>query len=180
MPPPSASRAESLVARLKKFLGLGSPAESGAGAEGERRAGEFLRREHGFVIVARNWRNPRDRREEIDLVARDGDALVFIEVKTRTARALVSGYHAVNSRKKAIIRRAIKAYLAGLAEKPRTFRFDIVEVTLAAAGTSEVTSTSRSMSTNADADEGVRAPVSSAPEVRHFENVPLFPKHFQP
>lgn len=180
MPPPSAPRAESLVARLKKFLGLGINAPAGAGAEGERRAGEFLRREHGFVIIARNWRNPRDRREEIDLVARDGEVLVFIEVKTRAAHALVSGYHAVNSGKKAILRRAIKAYLGGLAEKPRTFRFDIIEVALAAAGTSRSTSGAGSTSRSAEADDEIRAPVASAPEVRHFENVPLFPKHFQP
>jgi len=59
------------------------PAPGGAGAAGEAAAADFLRRRHGFAIVARNWRSPRDRRHEIDLVARDGDVLVFVEVKAR-------------------------------------------------------------------------------------------------
>ena len=163
MPPP-ASRADSLFARLKRLLGLGLAPANGAGVRGERAAEEFLRRERGFTIVARNWRNPKDRREEIDLVARDGEVLVFVEVKARAANALVSGFHAVNRGKKAVRRRACAAYLRGLAEKPRTFRFDIVEVTIgtaAAGGTKELVASERE------------------PEVRHYENVALFRKHFQ-
>ena len=106
-------------------------------------------------MVARNWRSPRDRRDEIDLVCRDGDALVFVEVKTRTAGALVPGYYAVDGRKKRVLLRTAKAYLARLREKPRTFRLDVVEVALPGGA--------------ADA----------APEIRHFENVPLFPKNFR-
>ncbi len=131
------------------------------GGRGEQRAADWLRGERGFGIVARNWRNPRDRREEIDLVCRDGEVLVFVEVKTRAAGALVSGFHAVDRRKKRVLRRAIAAYLRRLREKPRTFRFDVVEVTSAPNG--------------AGPDE---AP--PPPEVRHFENVPLFSKHFRP
>ncbi len=123
------------------------------GADGEQAAAEWLRRERGFRIVARNWRNPADRREEIDLVARDGEVLVFVEVKTRAAGALVPGYHAVDERKKRAVRRAAEAYLHGLAEKPATFRFDVVEVTRAAEG---------------------------RPEILHFENVALFSKYFRP
>ncbi len=67
-----------------------------AGVEGERLAARFLRKQNGYKIVARNWRSPRDRRDEIDLVCRDGLTLVFVEVKTRAADALVSGYHAVD------------------------------------------------------------------------------------
>ena len=54
-----------------------------AGETGEQLAAAFLRRERGYRIVARNWRSPRDRRAEVDLVCRDGDVLVFVEVKTR-------------------------------------------------------------------------------------------------
>jgi putative endonuclease len=102
-------------------------------------------------IVARNWRNPRDLREEIDLVCRDGDVLVFVEVKARAARALVPGYHAVNKRKKRALRRVVHAYLSGLLHPPRTFRFDVVEVVLSE---------------------------KLPPQVLHFENVPLFPKGY--
>ena len=123
------------------------------GADGERAAAAWLRRERGFRIVARNWRSPADRRDEIDLVARDGDVLVFVEVKTRAAGALVPGYHAVDERKKRAVRRAAEAYLGGLTAKPATFRFDVVEVTTAAGAT---------------------------PEVLHFENVALFSKYYRP
>ena len=94
------------------------------------------------------------RREEIDLVSRDGDVLVFVEVKARAAGALVPGYHAVDERKKRVLRRGIKTYLAQLSQKPATFRFDVVEVSLVA-------------------DPAMK------PEILHFENVPLFSKHFQ-
>jgi len=59
---------------------------SDAGERGEQLASEYLQREHGFRLVACNWRNPRDRRDELDLVARDREVLVFVEVKTRRGR----------------------------------------------------------------------------------------------
>ena len=49
------------------------------GRSGEREAAKFLRRK-GMRILARNYRGPAG---EIDLIARDGDTLVFVEVKTR-------------------------------------------------------------------------------------------------
>jgi len=124
-----------------------------AGAEGEERAARFLKDERHFRIVVRNWRNPRDRRDEIDLVGLDGDVLVFVEVKARSIDALVPGYFAVNREKKKILRRACKAYLKALHPRPRTFRFDIVEIGHGAPG---------------------------GPQVLHFENVPLFAKHDLP
>lgn len=142
-----------MLSWLKKLLGVEAGANSGDW--GERLAADWLRRERGFTVVARNWRSPRDRRDEIDLVCRDGDMLVFVEVKARTANALVPGYYAVDERKKRVLRRASTAYLARLQEKPRTFRLDVVEVALPAAGE------------------------TMPPEVRHFENVPLFPKTFR-
>lgn len=136
---------------------LPSGRKADPGALGERLAAEWLRRERGFAIVAENWRNPRDRRQEIDLVCRDEGVLVFVEVKTRSAGALVPGYHAVDQRKKRVLRQAIESYLAGLREEPTTFRFDVVEVSVAPA----------------DAARG------EEPEVLHFENVPLFSKYFR-
>jgi putative endonuclease len=122
-----------------------------SGARGEQAAADFLAARHGFKIVARNWHNPRDRRDEIDLVCRDGEVLVFVEVKARDANALVPGYHAVNERKKRALRRAVHAYLGALSHPPRSFRFDVVEVSLRD-----------------------RLP----PQCLHFENVPLFPKGY--
>ena len=149
-PKPTRSRWSDI---LKRWLGRLRPTAAAAtGDRGERLAAEFLGM-RGFKIIARNWRSPHDRRDEIDLVCRDGDVLVFVEVKTRTATALVPGYHAVDRRKKDVLRRAATAYLRGLRPPPSTFRLDVVEV-----------------ATHGD----------DAPEVRHFENVPLFPKHFRP
>ena len=127
-----------------------------AGAEGERLAAGFLRKKNGYKIIARNWRSPRDRRDEIDLICRDEDVLVFVEVKTRAADALVSGYYAVNQAKKRVMLRACTAYLRALGPAGRlpTYRFDVVEV-------------------ERDTKNG------AAPVVRHFENVPLFPKDFR-
>ncbi|MBA3849445.1 MAG: endonuclease [Opitutus sp.] len=126
-------------------------AHSESGARGEAAAADFLAKRHGFKIVARNWRSPRDRRDEVDLVARDGDVLVFVEVKARDVRALVPGYYTVDERKKRALRRAVHAYLTALSEPPRTFRFDVVEVALSD-----------------------RLPA----QCLHFENVALFPKGY--
>lgn len=138
---------------LKTLLGWKTAVD--AGGQGEQLAAEWLRRERSFAIVARNWRSPRDRREEIDLVCRDAEVMVFVEVKARAAGALVPGYFAVDWRKKRVLRRAIEAYLAQLRQRPHSFRFDVVEVVFPAAG------------------------ATAAPEIRHFENVPLFSKYFR-
>jgi putative endonuclease len=111
--------------RLRTFVSALS-----SGDAGERLARRFLGAKPGWSFVAANWRNPRDRREELDLVMRDGWILVFVEVKTRAAGALVPGYHAVDRRKRRVLRRAVKAYVAALRDKPHAVRFDVVEVTL--------------------------------------------------
>jgi putative endonuclease len=139
---------------LKQILrgGGNRPAPAGGhGAEGERLAADFLRGRKGYAIVARNWRNPRDEREEIDLVCRDGEVLVFVEVKSRADTALVPGFFAVDRRKKKVLRRAIHAYLTQLRTRPRTFRFDVAEIVTSA---------------------------KMPPQVLHFQNVPLFPKGY--
>src|SRR5689334_23069762 len=114
-----------MLSWLRKFFGFGS--FPNAGERGERTAAAWLVRERGFEVIARNWSSPRDRRDEIDLVCRDAGVLVFVEVKARAAGALVSGFHAIDARKKRVLRRAVRAYLSHLREKPGTFRFDVVE-----------------------------------------------------
>lgn len=139
---------------FKRFFPRPEAAAGSRGETGEQLAADFLRRERDFKLVVRNWRSPRDRRAELDLVCRDGEVLVFVEVKTRTAGALVPGYYTVDARKKRALLRACGAYLAQLTVKPRTFRFDVVEVALPA------------------------ETAAGTPEVRHFANIPLFPKHY--
>jgi putative endonuclease len=86
------------------------------GDAGERAAEQFLKREKGFRIVERNWRNGK---EEI---------LVFVEVKTRRSGGLVPGFYSVNKRKKRALKRAARAYLRTFRNRPNTFRLDVVEV----------------------------------------------------
>lgn len=134
-------------------LGTGRPttANAAAGALGESAAADYLQKREGYTVVTRNWHSTRDARDEIDLVCLDGEVMVFVEVKARSERALVTGYHQIDKRKKRALRRAVHVYLSSLAHPPRTFRFDVVEVSLSG-----------------------RLP----PQVMHFENVPLFPKGY--
>ncbi|PAW82325.1 MAG: endonuclease [Opitutia bacterium Tous-C8FEB] len=143
-------------ALLARLQGL-APAPSSSGARAEALAAQTLTA-RGWRVLARNWRNPADRREELDLVCADGEVLVFVEVKARAAHALVPGYFAVDARKKKVLLRAARAYLRGLRRPPRTVRFDVVEVALGAEGT---------------------AGGPGDPPLRHFENVPLFPRYFR-
>jgi putative endonuclease len=143
-----------MFARIKAILD--KMTSNGSGDRGEKLAARHLIEKAGYRVLAANWRNPRDRRDELDLVALDGETLVFVEVKTRVADALVPGYYAVNKRKKRVVERAARAYLHGLKQKPHTVRFDIVEVAMSRTG------------------------ASGGPVIRHFENVPLFPKSFRP
>jgi len=143
-------------------------AAAAAGTWGEREAERFLVAQRGFSILARNWRSPRDRRDELDLIARDGDVLVFIEVKTRAASSRVPGYFSIGGVKKAAVRRAARAYLATAGAGVRTFRFDVVEVTGGA---------DRSLRpAAASATGGEKAATNASPgaEILHFENIPLF------
>ena len=104
------------------------------GRFGEDAAAKFLRAA-GFRILARNVRVGRD---ELDLVAHDGAALVFVEVRARDEAALVSGYHSLTRRKRDAFRRAAFGYLRALERPPKTWRFDVVEVRLKAQGAPEI------------------------------------------
>jgi putative endonuclease len=79
-------------------------------------------------MVARNWRSSR-RRGEIDLIGWDKDTLVFIEVKTRTARDMAPAEVQVDSDKRMELRRMAKEYLLRLKSGPPV-RFDVMSVYL--------------------------------------------------
>jgi len=145
-----------------------APDKARTGEAGEAAAAEHLERA-GLKVLARNWRNPADRREELDLVCQDGEVLVFVEVKTRKGGALVGGYHAVDKRKKAVLLRVCRAYLARLRPPPRHYRFDIVEVSH---GLGPVDRLRADQAALPDALQSVK----KDREVLHFRNVPLFPE----
>jgi putative endonuclease len=95
------------------------------GRKGEE-AAYFYLREQGYVMVARNFRSPRQK-GEIDLIGWDGDKLCFIEVKTRTSRQLMPAEAAVDFIKQAKLRATARAYLRKIRGTP-PLRFDVVSV----------------------------------------------------
>ncbi len=86
---------------------------------------------HGFVILARNWRCAAG---EIDLVARDGETLVFVEVKTRRGRAFGAPEEALTPRKAAKLLELGAHYCYEQALEDVNWRIDLVAVELDARG----------------------------------------------
>ena len=111
------------------------------GRRGEQLAADHLSR-GGCVVLARNVRT---RHGEIDLIARDADTLVFVEVKTRRVAAWARGIRpdqqplvGLGARQRARLRRLAAAWLREeRASRPaaRTIRFDAIGVVLDTAGT---------------------------------------------
>jgi putative endonuclease len=94
------------------------------GDVGEREAARYLRRK-GFRIRQRQVRN---RFGEIDLVALDGETIVFVEVKTRTAVAQGEPFEAVGVEKQSKMTTAALAYLKRHRLLERRCRFDVVSI----------------------------------------------------
>ena len=92
------------------------------GKRGEERAATYLESK-GFTILERNYRQPSG---EIDLIARDGETLVFIEVKTRRSGSHGHPLEAVNARKQQQVCRTALHYLARNNLMETTIRFDVV------------------------------------------------------
>ncbi|BDE05318.1 UPF0102 protein [Vulcanimicrobium alpinum] len=90
------------------------------------RAGEdaavALLESHGYRIVARNVRLPGG---EIDVIARDGDTIVFVEVKARAGTSFGSALGAVDARKRTTLRALAADWLQIAAPRARA-RFDVV------------------------------------------------------
>ena len=100
------------------------------GNAGEAAAERWLRRE-GLQIVARGY---RARCGEIDLIARDGAQVVFVEVKTRTSDAFGRPCEAVTAQKRRRIARVASSFLVRSGWTEAACRFDVVEVFPVGAG----------------------------------------------
>jgi len=87
----------------------------------------FLRRQ-GYKILYRNFRARHG--GEVDIVCRDGDTLVFVEVKTRKHDDLVRPSEAINAAKRKLISRGALAWLQLLDTPDVLSRFDVVEILL--------------------------------------------------
>lgn len=104
----------------------------------------------GYRILGRRVRP--DRRDEIDLVARDEQSLVFVEVKTRRSEAFGRPFESIDSAKRAALNRAAVRYLQQIGFPRMYYRFDTVEV--------------------------VGSPGDPEPVVRHIENAFPFDRRY--
>ena len=96
------------------------------GKQGEKIAAEYLKRQ-GYTLIGANWRSTQG---EFDLIARDGDVLVFVEVRTRRAGIEVA-FESINPRKRRILERMAYLYLdeTGL-DSETAWRIDVIGVTI--------------------------------------------------
>jgi putative endonuclease len=100
--------------------------DQAAGRRGEDLAHRALERE-GMTVVARNYRPPGGG-GEVDLVAWDGETLVFVEVKSRSTDEFGSPERNIGEAKRAALTRAARAYARRAGAPWERVRFDIVSV----------------------------------------------------
>jgi putative endonuclease len=123
------------LAHLKARLAGKAEAEHlRRGRLGERAAQKHLQRQ-GLKFLAANFRSPRG---ETDLIFREDDCLVFVEVKTRSSEEWARPAAAVDAERRRRLSRCALDYLRLLKNPPVKIRFDIVEVLLAEGKISEV------------------------------------------
>lgn len=94
------------------------------GAEAEARAADLLRRD-GYVIVEQRFRH---RRHDIDLVARRGTTVVFVEVKARSGSRFGSAVQSITSLKQSELVRSASAWLQRHGRPGDLARFDVITV----------------------------------------------------
>lgn len=123
---------------------------SKVGLWGEDAAARWLS-DAGYSIVGRRVRPTRH--DEIDIIAKKGDVLAFVEVKTRKSEAFGRPAAAVNAAKKRALCRAAAAYLRRAGYPSLYYRWDIVEV--------------------------VGAPEIPNPKVNHIEDAFRFPTRYR-
>ena len=104
------------------------------GEEGEEMAAAFLS-ERGLKIVERRVRLSRG---ELDIVARDGEEWVFVEVKTRSGGSRGSAVEAMGARKSARMARAVREYVSRHRLHDMPMRCDLVAIDVGADGLPDI------------------------------------------
>lgn len=104
------------------------------GKKGEEIAVEFLKGK-GYLILETNWRH---RRAEVDIIAKDGEILVFVEVKTRSTQLWGQPELAVTPKKERLMVDASGVYMEQINHQWEV-RFDIVSVIVINEGQEEIT-----------------------------------------
>jgi putative endonuclease len=110
------------------------PVQHRHGRAGEQAAKKHLQ-EQGLKFLTANFRSDRG---EIDLIFRDADCLVFVEVKARSSGGWTRPAAAVNARKRLALTRCAFDYLRLLKNPAIKIRFDVVEVLLEDSQVAEV------------------------------------------
>ncbi len=101
------------------------------GRRGEEIAAAYLRRQ-GYAILARNWRCPAG---EVDIVAREGETLAFVEVRTRRAGGrLGTPEESVTPRKQARMVEVTQTYLQEAGLDDAAWRIDVVAIEVGGRG----------------------------------------------
>src|SRR5450432_4469211 len=101
------------------------PTRIALGKQGEQIAADYLQR-RGYTLVGANWRCPVG---EFDLIMREGEMFVFVEVRTRRS-GIEAAFESITPRKRRILERLAYLYLEEHAlDTP--WRIDVVAVTLA-------------------------------------------------
>ena len=95
------------------------------GKKGEEKVADYLKSK-GYIILKRNY---KDRFGEVDIIAQNEEYIVFVEVKTRSENAIVSGFEAVNSKKQRLIKNEALMFTKRL-KTELTPRIDVAEVTV--------------------------------------------------
>jgi putative endonuclease len=124
-----------LLEKLKaRVAGKVQPEHLRRGDLGERAAKQFLQRA-GLKFLTANFRSDRG---EIDLVFRDGDCLVFAEVKTRSSEEWSRPAAAVNAERRRRLTQCALDYLRLIKNPAVKIRFDIMEILLAGGEVREI------------------------------------------
>lgn len=110
--------------------GVAAPTRREVGVTGERLAVEYLSG-LGYEILQRNF---RCRQGEIDIIARQAECLVFVEVRTKRGPGFGTPEESVTSSKKEKLIALAETYLQTLASLPLSWRIDVVAVELAPDG----------------------------------------------
>lgn len=94
------------------------------GKKGEAQACVYLKKK-GFKIIAKNYKNAIG---EIDIIAKDKDYIVFVEVKTRMSRAFGDPLEVINQEKRNKIRNIATMYQKERKQLESNCRFDVIAV----------------------------------------------------
>ncbi len=125
----------------KLFKKANEPTHLKSGRWGEKLAAQFLKKKRYKIIGQRVRVGKRD---EIDIIAEHGGALIFVEVKTRKNENHGRPFSAVDKAKRKHLSRATVTYLKHKKAEPEFIRFDVIEV--------------------------IGEPEGDTPELRHIEN----------